>query len=173
MKKFSLKRKIAAAGAVAAIVVGAGVSYAYFTSTGSGSGSATTGSSTNLTIAQDAFGNGVGQQPAVTLYPGTGIQGINFTVSNPGAGHEYVNTVTASVAANAGNALNASDSTPIPGCLASWYQVNNPTQTVGQDIAGGSSYDFTGGSLSVQLTNPNVSQDACQGKTVKLSFTSN
>ena len=176
MKRLFSKKAVVV-GLAAGLSLGVvGTALAYFTSTGSGSGSATVGNSSQLSVTQDAFGSGSGQQPAVTLYPGAGVQGINFTITNNGGGNEYVNQVTASVADDgSGNAENASDSSSINGCKVSWFQVNNATQTVGQDINGsGGTYDYTSGNLSVQLLDDSTHpQDACAGKTIKLSFSSN
>jgi hypothetical protein len=178
MKRLSLKKKLIAGAAVAALVVGAsGAAYAYFTSSGAGTGSATVGTTSDLTIAQDAFGNTPPQQPAVTLYPGAGVQGINFTITNPGGGHEFVNQVTASIPSSGGDVLDATSLThdPIVGCHASWFQLNNAVQTVGQDIPGsGATYDYTSGNLSIQLNDDATnSQDACKLANVQVNFTSN
>src|ERR1700730_3922089 len=75
----------AAAGGVALGVAGT-AAFAYFTSTRTGTGAASVGSSSNVTIDQVTSLN--------PMYPGSGPQGIDLKVTNPGTGTEHVGTVT-------------------------------------------------------------------------------
>jgi predicted ribosomally synthesized peptide with SipW-like signal peptide len=168
MKRFTLKKKIAAAAAVVVIVgAGAGGAFAYWSSSGSGSGSVATGSSSPVTIAQDAYGAGY---PQVALAPGGPSQPINFTVHNPGSGHEYVASLTIKV----DPAWKVVGTNGNPNCDATDFAVTQPTDWVGQDIAPNASVHDTAGIAKVQLTNEADNQDACQNiSSVPLLFSSN
>jgi hypothetical protein len=179
VKKFLTTRKkvaaVALSGAMAAGI--AGVAFAYFTSSGSGTGSASTGSSTAFTIAQDSA------TPATGLYPSPAgsapIDNVAYTVTNPGSGNQYVNTVTVAVASDgSGNVLSAGAGNPsITGCLAAWYSITNATQTLHKNIAAGQSYDETVAAqgttpTTIQLVDSGGSQDNCKGASIELTFSS-
>jgi hypothetical protein len=65
----------------------------------------------------------------------------------------------------------------VTGCLASWYQLNNSPQTIGQSIPPGTTLfttnSATATTLSIQMLNPDIIQNACEGADIGLSFTSN
>jgi hypothetical protein len=196
MQFFSTKKRIAIGAGVAVVALGAGTAaYAYFTTTGAGSGSATTGTTTNFTINQDAFGDGApgGANAAVTLYPGAGVQKLGFTITNPGGGQQYVNTVGASIPADgSGDAYLAvntagvySQGAVIAGCKASWFSLTKNDGTdwtatvsgivVHQDIAAGATggLDWTTSGLQMRMDDAALSQDACKSKNVYVAYTSN
>ena len=112
-------------------------------------------------------------------------QNIGYAITNPNQGSDRVNAVTVSVAKDAANgdieSTPGHTDTDVAGCLASWYQVNNSPQTLNKDVAAGSTYivnapvqqSVAGNVISIQMLNLPLSQDACQGHTVGLIFSSN
>jgi hypothetical protein len=154
MKRFMSKR-VAVVGIAVGLTLGmSGAAFAYFSSIGGGTGSATAGTSTALTISQNT--------PAITgLTPNGVIAPVNFTVFNPGTGSEKVQTVVVAVT-----------STSNVGCTAADFNVLQPT-ALNQDIAAGGSYNDITSGASIQMKDTGFNQDACQGVTVNLSFTSN
>jgi len=186
MQFFSTKKRIAIGAGVAAVALGAGTAaYAYFTTTGAGNGTAVVGTSTAVTIAQDAFTANGGA--AVALTPGGPSQGFGFTITNPSTGHQYVNTATVAVmndAATTPLALDQTTGLAITGCEASWFVLSNGTDSsssvtvdVKQDIAGSSgTYDYQwdhAAPLTIHMTDASATQDGCKGHTIKLAYTSN
>lgn len=149
------RRKSTAIALTAVLVaVGGGVAYAYWTASGTGTGTATTGTSTAFTIASDP---GTGD-----LSPGGPGQTVNFTVTNPGTGSQYLDTVTVTIAGPGGETW-----VPTGGCVAADYSATISTAPTQGEIAGGGSEP---GVATVTLRNTNVNQDACQGQTVPLFF---
>ena len=145
------KRHIAL-GAVVAVLAAAGGAFAYFSSTGTGSATATVGSSQALTV------NGT---PSGSLYPG-GSTTVNFSATNPSTGHEYLATIhLASVSVDSSHAS--------AGCSASWFTM--PDVSASQDIPGGGSGTTVTASGTLSMTNTATNQDACQGATLTLGFT--
>jgi hypothetical protein len=145
-----------ALAAVASLVV-AGAAIAYFTSTGSGTGSATVGSTTPVTI--------VGTTSSA-LYPAGPAVPVSVVVTNPGAGSEQIGTVhPVSITPDSGHSacvvtLNAT------GAAYTMADV-----TINQDVAAGASSTAVNGSL--QMNDTGIPQDACQGATLTINFTSN
>jgi hypothetical protein len=142
------------------IVVGlavAAVAVAYFTSVGSGTGTATVGASSNVTLHGAVAG---------TLYPGTSST-VTFTVDNPSPGSEFVNTVhLGSITPDAGH---SGCSTVITGGNPDFTM---PDVAVNQSFPNGNGQAVaTTGTLTMRETG--VSQNACQGATLTLNFTSN
>ena len=146
MKKHSTKRRlIAVAVVVLAIGLGTGA-FAYFTAGGSGTGSATVGSASTIQLSSD---------PVTGLYPGAAAVPITVHVHNPGNGSQYVGTITGTVADNGG-------------CLGSWFTVASVTYN--HDVAPGDGPDATS---SISMTDANANQDACQGATLTINWSSN
>ena len=145
------KKRVAAAAAAIVLAGGGMAAYAYFTTTGAGTGTGSTGSSSALTI-HGTVGS--------TLYPGTSGT-VSFTVDNPSPGHQYVNTIhLASVVADGSHSS----------CVVADYGMADVVAH--QDVASGNGIAITTtGSLT--MANTAVSQDACQGATLTLNFTSN
>lgn len=142
--------------AIAAVVtlVGGGVAFAYWTSGGTGAGTATSGASVEFTIAAD---------PAVgTIVPGNEGQTVDFTVTNPGDGPQYLTSVVASLAGPTGTAW-----VPPAGCLIGDYTVTMTTAPAAGVIASLGTVD---GMVTVTLANTGLNQDACQGEEVPLYF---
>jgi hypothetical protein len=152
----SSRRKKGAAIAIAAVlaIAGAGAAYAYWTSTGEGTGEATTGEDVAFTITSSAA---VG-----TIAPGNAGQTVDFTVTNPGEGTQYLTSVTVSLADEDGVAW-----VPAGDCLIADYVATISTAPPVGSIAAGDSVD---GVATVTLTNTAVNQDDCQGQDVPLYF---
>lgn len=119
------------------------------------------------------------------LYPGDNPQNIEYAIANPGLGSSRVSNVTVAVAYDSANGFVQSDpghaGSDVANCYASWYQVTNSPQAVNTDVAGHSTTMFNapkqivaaGNVVTLQMLNPNQSQDACQGAQLALVFTSN
>jgi len=116
-----------------------------------------------------------GGSPLVDLYPGT-YQPVDFSIYNPGAGAEQVNSVTITVTGTSDEAdcnttnfamLNGSD-------VSGTAPTSTYTSAFPQSIAGGGTVnDFASSTGAyLKMLNLNVDQDGCQGVTVNLSFTS-
>jgi hypothetical protein len=147
-RRIRRKRSIAALSVVAVLAL-AGGAYAYFTSTGTGTGHALVGSATAFTVTPAAATGG-------PLLPGSGTETIGYTVTNPSAGHQQLNTTTALVASSGGNVT--SGGTAVPGCLASWFTVTN-TPPAAVNLAGAGTAT---GSLTVVMTDSGTNQNPCQ-----------
>jgi hypothetical protein len=178
MKRFrtiSRTKKIVAVGATLALTLGiAGAAFAYFTANGSGTGTAYVGSPAPWTVAVhlDAGSNGV------FLYPGTGVETLDFTVTNGSGGPQVLNLVTAAPT-NDGSGLVQSGSplADIGGCYASWFPVtfngalylngNGSTPyTYGHAIPAG---QYVWGQVTVSMTDSGTNQDVCAGLTPSIT----
>ena len=144
MKKlFSTKKGIAAGVLSIAIIAGtAGIAAAYFTSTGSGSATAQVGSAT-------AWGVVVGTAAGGPLYPGTGTETQNYTITNAGSGAQALPAVAATVG-NSGS------------CLGSWFTAvaSAPVPATGVSIAPAGTAT---GTVTITMQDSGTLQDACQG----------
>jgi hypothetical protein len=164
MSRFSdmkLRTKIAVGTALGAAVIGGGgmLAFAYFTSTGSGTGTAGVGSSTNVTIAQTNTVSG--------LVPNGPAQTINYKVTNPGNGSEYVNQVTVSVASISG--AGSATGTGIDACTPALFHITQGSPIATDIPATGSAT----GTATISLPDDGNNQNNCQNATVNLSFSSN
>ncbi len=147
MKHFLKSKKgVATLLAIFAVAIGAVGAYGYFTSTGSGTGSATVGSSTDIVITNTTVG---------TLYPGGADVTVPVQLFNGGGGNEYVADVSGSVEDNAG-------------CLGSWFEVD--TINYDAEVNAGATNNT---STLIRMLDEPLSQDACQGKTLTIDWTSN
>lgn len=147
MKRFLKSKKgIALLATLVVAAAGAVAGYAYFTASGSGTGSASVGTASSIAISGNVTS---------ALYPGYS-QAFPITVSNPGSGHQYVQTVSGSV------------STAPSGCPTTDFSMANvPVNT---DLAAGASTVVTG---TLAMTDANTSQNSCAGGALTLSFSSN
>jgi hypothetical protein len=101
----------------------------------------------------------------ISLMPGGPAQPIDFSINNSSGSPAYVQSVTVAVNATLLG-------TEYPGCAASWFTVVQPTTPVDVTIpVGTTEYQPSGASIS--LINEPSSQDACEGATIPLTFTSN
>ncbi len=126
-----------------------GAAFAYFTSAGSGTGSATVGSSSNVQISNDT--------PASQLYPGGSAVSVAVHLHNPGNGNEYVGTVSGTVANSNGGT-----------CLGSWFTVAPITYNA--EVNAGATNNT---STTISMTDSGTIQDACQGQTLTIDWSSN
>jgi hypothetical protein len=153
MLKLIKSRRLVALVGVVAVLAAAGAAVAYFTSTGTGSATATVGTSSALTV------NGT---PSGSLYPGASAT-VNFTASNPSPGHEYLATIHLA-------SLTVDSSHATAGCSATWFSM--PDVTANQDIPSGTGAGSTTVTATGSLSMSNSgNQDACQGATLTLNFT--
>ena len=144
-RKFLARSSIGATVVVVALV-GAASAYAYWTANGSGSGSATATTTTdNLTISS---------APVTGAAPGSSTP-VTVTVSNPNPYSVGVGTVSAVV------------TTSVPGCLAGDF--NFPDTVLNTTISELGSTSFV---ENLDFADTAVSQDACKGATVTLTFSS-
>jgi hypothetical protein len=151
MKKFSLKKKIAAAAAGAAIIAGAGGAYAYWTTSGAGSGSATTASSNGTLVLRATFANG--------LTPGA-QEAVSYSADNGGSSSLQVGTITPTVSIDAAHSAS---------CLASDFTAPPvPSNTTVLAHTTGTSV----GSGTVSMADTAVNQDGCKGAIVTLTLAS-
>ena len=133
--------------AVAALAIGLGTSaFAYFTSSGNGSGTATVGSATTVELSGS---------PAGTLYPAGGNVPVTVTIHNAGSGAQYVGTVSGSVETDGL-------------CLGSWFEVDDVAYD--DTLAAGASDTA---STNVRMLDSGTDQNACQGKTLTIDWSSN
>ena len=146
MTRRLLARSTIGATVVALALVGAASAYAYWTAGGSGSGSATATTTTdNLTISS---------APVTGAAPGSSTP-VTVTVSNPNPYSVGVGTVSAVVTTSA------------PGCLAA--DLTFSATVLNTTISGLGSTSFV---QNLDFADTAVSQDACKGATVTLTFSS-
>lgn len=140
------KAGVALLAILAVAAVAAFGAYAYFSSTGTGTGSAAVGSSSTIQLSGS---------PVASLYPGGADAPVTVSIHNPGGGNQQVNTVSGSVATNGG-------------CLGSWFAVDSVAYN-GVVAAGATVTTGT----NVRMLESNTNQDACQGKTMTINWSSN
>jgi hypothetical protein len=151
-----MTRKVLVIGVAAGLTLGiAGAALAYWTTSGSGSGTAATASS-NGTLALNVSVAG----PALT--PG-GSAAVTITATNSGTTDLYVTTVSFA-------SLSVDSTHATAGCLATDYSVGTVATTPTNVLAGTTSGTVATATLSMADTALN--QDACQGATITLNFTS-
>jgi hypothetical protein len=147
--RFTRKKKIAVivVGAASSLAAG-GVAFAYFTSTGAGTGTATVNSSSTWVLTST---------PVSGLGPGLAAQNIVGTATNALGQTEYIGTVTATVASTTNSGCTAADFTITPGVI----NADTPSGSTGLNFG------------TIAFNDRNVNQNACEGVTVNLSFSSN
>lgn len=143
-----LSKKFAAIAIIATVAVTGTAAFAYWTSSGTGTGAGSAGSASAVTVNQTSVVTAMG--------PGVDPQGLSgtFTVANP----SYVGQVTASVTGTSND-----------GCTAADFTIGQPTAT-NAEISTGSLW---GGGSIVFTSSPTVNQNACQGVTVTIGYSSN
>ena len=147
MRIIKTKKGLALLAVLVVAAVAAIGGYAYFSSTGSGSGTAGVGSSTPVTLSSAGV---------TGLYPGGTSVPVTVSIQNTGGGNEYVDTISGTVADNAG-------------CLGSWFTVAPVTYQ--NTVAPGKTVSAS--PTTVTLNESGSNQDACQGKTMTINWTSN
>jgi hypothetical protein len=146
MKKFLKRKRTLVALSVVAVLAVAGAAFAYFTASGSGSGTAGIGSSSNLELSSTAVSG---------LYPGGADVPVTVSIHNPGTGNQYVGTVSGTVADNGS-------------CQGSWFVVDSVNHNA--DLTHGATVTED---TNVRMLDSGTNQDACQGKTMTINWSSN
>lgn len=118
------------------------------------------------------------------LFPGDPAQPIEYAITNPGA-TQQVNSLSVTLRTDTGDGFvetwNGSAWVDVSGCWASWFQINNSPQTLNYTLPQNSTTIFgsamqnevAGNVLSIQMLPASQSQDACEGATLGLVFSSN
>lgn len=149
MPKHITPRRLAIILAIAAVAIAVPVgAFAYFSTTGTGSGTATVGSATGVQLSS------TGQDVTGTLYPGGADASVTVLVENRGDGAQYVGDVSGAVADNGG-------------CLGAWFAVD--TVAVAKNLAKGAKTTAT---TKVRMLDSGTNQNACQGKTMTINWSS-
>jgi hypothetical protein len=146
--RFKRKRLIVAGIAVLVSLAFGGVALAYFTSTGAGTGTASVNNSSTWALTST---------PVTGLGPGMPAQNIVGSATNALGQTEYIGTVTPTVTSTSNPGCTAADFTLTPG-------------VINADTASGATGLNFG---TIAFNDRNVNQNACQGVTVNLSFSSN
>jgi hypothetical protein len=107
------------------------------------------------------------------MFPGD-TQNVGFAITNPNAGSVYVTTVTIGVATDPANGfvetIPGNTYSDVSGCYANWFTINGSPVTVDANISTGTTQ--FGAAASITFVNEPWSQDACEGATFALTFTS-
>ena len=155
MRKHLTKKRVFL---LAVVVVGAAIgttAFAYFSANGSGTGSASVGSASAIVLTSDSVSG---------LYPAGSDVTVGVHVQNAGSGDQYVGTISGAVQTNDnGTAGDASDD-----CLGSWFEVDSITYNTA--VTHGATNDT---STKVRMLDSGTNQDACQGKTMTINWSSN
>ncbi len=153
MRIIKTKKGIALLAVLVVAAVAAIGGYAYFTSTGSGTGSAGVGSSGSIDLTSS---------PVSGVYPGGGAVQVAVTATNNNPGDEYVDTISGTV----------EDITtgPNAGCMGSWFTVTPAVVQQALTANGGHATVNAAVSMPSNLT---TNQNACQGATLTIDWTSN
>jgi hypothetical protein len=151
-----LNKKLAAIAITATVALTTTAAFAFWSSSGSGDGTATAGSASSVTVNQTSIVSAMG--------PGVDAQTLSgtFTVAKP----SYVGQVSASVTGT--THLVGGVQVANAGCTSADFTVVNPTAT-NAEISTGSTW--SGGSIVFKDSASN--QDACQGATALIHYTSN
>jgi hypothetical protein len=153
-----LDRRLAAVIGVALALAAGSAAVAYFTGGGSGTGTATVGtSSASVTITGTTSGE---------LYPGGAAGTVKVHVKNTSATQSaHVGSVSLSKITP-----DAAHETCATGLTGSPPPFEMAAIALNQTLAAGAEVEATG---SLKMNDTGVSQDACQGAKLTLSFTSN
>jgi hypothetical protein len=170
MRIFSSKRRVALAGAVAALVLaGGGSAFAYFTagSSASGTGQGAVGTAASATWSV-SFVNETG-----TMLPGSGTATLNYLITNTGAGSQALTSVVAAIAEDASTPPNIEQhGVPLMGCQWGWYALGSanptPTPALGTSIAPGGTATVA---VTMTMINEPVIQNVCEGATPDVTLT--
>lgn len=156
MKTFPYKRLSALVGVALALAAGS-AAVAYFTGGGAGTGTATVGtSSAGVTISGTTSGE---------LYPGGSPGAVKVRIKNTSASQSaHVGTVSLSKITP--DAAHEACATGLTGSPAPFEMASI---AINQTLAAGAEVEATG---SLKMNDTGVSQDACQGAKLTLSFTS-
>ncbi len=157
MKKFTLKNKMIAGAAVAALALGAGsAAFGYWTTSGSGSGQATTASSNGTVTLTAVFAAGI--------TPGAS-KSVSVQASNPGTSNLFATTVSEDSPAITIDAAHVA-----LGCDVGDFTLTGFNSAGGEVDAGASGVVVATDTLN--MANTTANQDGCKGAIVTLHYTS-
>ena len=164
-KMFSTRRKIVAFGLGSAMAVaGAGAAFAYFNATANTAAYATVGTG-SWSVSFDSLTGG-------PLFPGSGSEAVNYTVTNTSSGNVQLNSVDVTVDQDGnGFVLNANNgNAPVANCYASWFSVSNDGNAfLAANIAGGGTFVYHS-TITIPADNAD-NQSACEGVAPALTIT--
>lgn len=150
------RKKLAVIAGGLAVIAFAGAAFAYFTNSGSGTGSASVGESSEIALSSPLVGD---------LYPDGADVPVTVTISNAaGSGAQYVDTVSGVVETDD----NGTPSDATDDCLGSWFEVDD---IIYQDTIAAGGSDTAG--TNVRMNDSGGNQDACQGDTLTITWSSN
>lgn len=149
MKFSTNKKRLIAGAAAAALTLGlGGAAFAYFTSTGSGTGTGTVNNTSAWTLTST---------PVTNIGPGLPAVSIVGSATNAAGQTEYIGTVTPTVTSTSNVGCTAADFTLTDGVI----DADTPSGATGLNFGTIAFHDTAG------------NQNACEGATVNLSFSSN
>ncbi len=99
---------------------------------------------------------------SIYLSPGGPGQSVDFSITNGGSSPAYVQSVTVAI----------NPSTLPTNCEASWFTIVQPSTPFDVTIPAGGTTTYQPSGAVIELQNLPFSQDACQGATLGLTFTS-
>jgi hypothetical protein len=146
MKRFITKKPVVIGATIAVAISAAVAGYAYFTASGEGTGSATVGSATPIDLSSPLVGD---------LYPDGADVPVTVTIANGGSAAQYVNTVSGTVRDSGG-------------CDGDWFEIDSITY---QDTIAANGSDTAG--TSIRMLDSGTNQDACQGASLTIDWSSN
>jgi len=159
--KASKKRMTRITVVAAALGLIGGGAYAYWTLTGGGSGSATTGTvAGTLTVNQTST--------ISDLRPGGTAQTLSGDFDNTDTSPVYVASVTATV-----SSVTKAEGAPAGTCTTGDYTIVGSPWAVGTEVASGTSvgsWGTTGTPMTIVFNDTAANQDACQGATVTITY---
>jgi hypothetical protein len=158
MKRFKTKKGLALLLVLVVAAITAVGAVAWFSSTGTGVGSADVGTSSTIQLSSPNVGN---------LFPGGVDVPVTVTMHNPGQGDEYVGTVSGVVNTDD----NGTPANPADDCLGSWFTVDsvNYNDYLTRNTTVG---DTDTVNTNVRMNESGGPQDACQGKTLSITWSS-
>jgi hypothetical protein len=155
MRKHLTKKRVFVLAVVAVVAAVGTTAFAFFSASGSGTGSASVGSASGIVLTSDSVSG---------LYPAGSDVTVGVHIQNPGSGDQHVGTVSGAVQTDD----NGTAGDPSDDCLGTWFQVDPITYNA--TVTHGTTSDT---STKVRMTDSGTNQDACQGKTLTINWSSN
>lgn len=156
MLKNSIRRRPIVIAIISVLAVSA-TAFAYWTTTGSGTGQAQTGTNSAVTVTQTSTVSG--------LYPDGPDRDVDYKITNPASGPQYVATVTASIS----SVVKLSDGSVATGCTATDFALTQPA-AINQDLPPGDTAFNGTKAVKIRMINRAANQDACKSVKVNLAF---
>jgi len=151
-------KKLAVLVSAVAIIALASAAFAYFTNSGTGAGSAGVGTSSTIELSSSLVG---------TLYPDGPDVDVTVNIHNPGAGSQYVGTISGVVNTNDNGTVTTADD-----CLGSWFEVDDVVYN-GTLTADGTAGDSDTADTVVRMNDSGTNQDNCKLDTMSITWSSN